>query len=422
MRLLVLSNLYPPDFTGGYELGCSQVVDGLRQRGHEVAVLTSAARQPADNAEYVWRWLRLVDLSNAYSVSRFRAAALAHREAEARLISAFNVQRVVDALEQFRPEVCYVWNLIGLGGLGILASLQYLGYPWVWHLMDAVPVVLCTIGGRVIQPLARHVGRTLQGGYLSCSRRVLDEIRGGGITLQGPSAVVPNWVAGPEPAPRRGYRRGGLLRIVSAGQIGRHKGTDIVIEAAARLRKRGHDAFRVDIYGQVTDALFPHWIEKLQLGQHVFLHGLRTPADLATRYRDDPPDVFVLPTWAREPFAFAPLEAAAHGCLPVISQRCGNADWFIHGLDCLKVERSAEGLAAALAGILSNQLDLPALGRRAQRTVWRYFSLDRLLPQIETTLARAAGEKPHLRGSTRDLCRIAGAAEKLAHVLVQQAA
>jgi glycogen synthase len=41
MRVLVLSNFYPPHFIGGYELGCRDVVEGLKARGHDVRVLTS---------------------------------------------------------------------------------------------------------------------------------------------------------------------------------------------------------------------------------------------------------------------------------------------------------------------------------------------------------------------------------------------
>ena len=51
MKILVLSNLYPPDFIGGYELGCRQVSDALRGRGHEVLVLTSAPRLPIADTE-----------------------------------------------------------------------------------------------------------------------------------------------------------------------------------------------------------------------------------------------------------------------------------------------------------------------------------------------------------------------------------
>ncbi len=40
LRILVLSNLYPPAVIGGYEIECDTVVTHLRE-SHEVLVLTS---------------------------------------------------------------------------------------------------------------------------------------------------------------------------------------------------------------------------------------------------------------------------------------------------------------------------------------------------------------------------------------------
>src|ERR671918_1913723 len=41
MRILIVSNLYPPYYLGGYEIRCALVAEGLRQAGHNVRVLTS---------------------------------------------------------------------------------------------------------------------------------------------------------------------------------------------------------------------------------------------------------------------------------------------------------------------------------------------------------------------------------------------
>jgi len=41
MKILVVTNLYPPQHIGGYELGCRDVVEKLCARGHNVRVLTS---------------------------------------------------------------------------------------------------------------------------------------------------------------------------------------------------------------------------------------------------------------------------------------------------------------------------------------------------------------------------------------------
>ena len=41
MRILVLSNLYPPNVVGGYERLCFEVTSALAASGHDMTVLTS---------------------------------------------------------------------------------------------------------------------------------------------------------------------------------------------------------------------------------------------------------------------------------------------------------------------------------------------------------------------------------------------
>jgi hypothetical protein len=44
MRILAVSNFYPPNERSGYELGSLDIVESLRTRGHQVKVLTSDQR------------------------------------------------------------------------------------------------------------------------------------------------------------------------------------------------------------------------------------------------------------------------------------------------------------------------------------------------------------------------------------------
>ncbi|TMI28819.1 hypothetical protein E6H30_00295 [Candidatus Bathyarchaeota archaeon] len=46
MRILVVTDLYPPHYRGGYEIRCAQVAETLRSSGHDVRVLTSAYGVP----------------------------------------------------------------------------------------------------------------------------------------------------------------------------------------------------------------------------------------------------------------------------------------------------------------------------------------------------------------------------------------
>ena len=420
MKILVLSNLYPPDYIGGYECGCKQAVDALRARGHDVLVLTTAPRTPVPHVPHVRRSWRMTDVWNQYMASKNRAVTAHLEQAESTMVNAFNVHMLTREVEEFRPDVAYVWNMVGVGGIGVLATLQHLGIPWAWHLMDEVPLSICRIMGRLVDPLVRELNRQLDGDYLSCSRQLVDEIEAGGVRLGDRVEVVANWVVGDSPRPRtRFYRPGQTLKVASAGTISASKGVDLVIEGAGLLREMGHDDFHIDIYGKVEDQAFPTSVRRLGLDDHVTFMGTRPQADLLALYPDY--DAFAFPTWQREPNAFAPLEAAWRGAVPLVSQMCGNAEWVVHGVHCLKIERSARGVAGGLASIIEGRVELEPLAKRAAATIDRDFHLNALIPRIERVLHRAAGRPRREPGTSAEAYRMAMLAEKLAKVLVQEA-
>ena len=393
-------------------------MDALLARGHEVRVLTTAPRTPVPPVPHVHRTLHLTDIWNEYCIGRSNPLALQMAEVEAMQINAFNVHSLITELEEFRPDVVYLWMLNGVGGLGLVSCLHYLRVPWVWHLMDDVPLQLCRRGAAVIPALAYEFERQIQGVYIACSQQLVNEIQKGGIRLSGDVEIIPNWVVGHIPAERSAYLPGGKLRIVSAGQVRRHKGIDLIIEAAQVLRNDGYDNFTIDIYGNALDNEFSDLLRRHNLDDCVALQGVRTQAELMRLYGQY--DVFAFPTWAREPFGFAPLEAASRGCVPLLSRLCGISEWLVHRVHCLKIDRTTESLARALREILEGRVDLESLGRRVGTVVRRDFHLEALLPRIERALVRAA-QRPRTGGGTAaEAYRLALLAEKLTQVLIQE--
>jgi glycosyltransferase involved in cell wall biosynthesis len=411
VKILVISNLYPPDFIGGYELCCSQMVDGLLDRAHDVRVLTTTPRTPCFPVEHVVREMELANCYDPFSVLRAEPVTRKTAAGRAAIANAHNVHVLIDNLRRFRPDVVYLWNLLGIGGLGLVGCLEYLNIPWVWHLEDCAPRLLCCLRDEELPGLAAALGQYLSGSYLAVSDRVVNEIKAGGVELKGPVELVPNWVLGERPPMRsRFYRPGELLRIVSAGQMGRHKGIHLLIEAAALVRAHGHENFRIDLYGKVGD-----------------LSGPCPQEDLIACYARHEYDLFAFPTWAREPFGCAPVEAAAYGTVMVMSESCGVGEWFVDRVHCLKVARTAEAFAEVLTAVLEGRLDLKPIGRRASAVVWRDFRRDVLLPQVERTLARAAdrgrlADWPSKATAYEDVYRLALMADKLTEALVQESA
>lgn len=425
MKILVISNLYPPDFLGGYELICYQMVEALRARDHEVSVLTSCPRRALEPVAHIRRALHLSDFYD----SGWMTTAITRRlcEVESNFINAHNVHALLAALDEVRPDAVLLYNLIGLGGLGLLSCLRHLRVPWVWHLESPIPRVLCSLidapvlnqfAGKPVPALVRELNRQLRGTYLACSLRVVQEIEECGLRLQDRVELVPNWVCGSRQGVRTNYLQGGMLRIVSAGVISPHKGSDVLIRAAARLRDWGYDRFSMDLYGEIMLPYYQALIDNLNLRAQVKLKGKRPQPELMACY--DAYDVFAFPTSEGEAFGLAPLEAAAAGCVPLISNRCGVAEWLMHGVHCLKAEPSDEAFASLFRDILNRKLNLESIGRRAAAVIWRDFHLDAVIPRFEEALAHAARQSRIGAGTVLEAYDLALLADRSARVLVHE--
>lgn len=420
MKVLAVTNLYPPEFLGGYELACAQMVSALRSAGHEVVVVTSVPVGAIDLHEPGLS--RVLELPPIYDGAQMQSVSTETRQyfhLHSCTVNAANVRALGATIEEFRPDVAYLWNVLGIGGLAVLGLLDHQGVPWVWHLADATPRELCGFGTTGPE-VARELGRVFPGRYIVCSSHVLGEIRAAGVELGGRVDVIPNWVYGSAPPPRSEFFGGGELRILTAsGTLVEAKGTHILIEAAARLRDHGFANFTIDIYGQENDPRFRGLVHRHDVAGLVRLMGPRSHEEMIELYHGY--DVFAFPTWTREPTAFAPLEAASAGCVPLFTHDCGNAEWMIDEVDCLKAPRTADAFAHRLAQILVGDVDVAAIGRRAQAVVWREFHISAAAAQVEAILTAAAAERRVPRGNAGEYYALARYAEGVLHALLQEA-
>jgi glycogen(starch) synthase len=421
MRILVVSNLFPPEFLGGYELGCAQMVEALRAKGHSVKVVTSmSARGDVGNDDQLARVLELPPIYDGSRVGAIHPAVLAHFHLVSSTVNAANVHALAGIIEEYEPDVAYLWNLLGIGGLGVLGLLRHLGVPWVWHIMDIVPRLLCGVGDDAMPQIAREFGAFAEGRYIVCSTHVAEEIRACNLDLGSEVHLLRNWVTVAPPARREEFFAGGELRMMCAvGLLGEHKGTDILIEVAARLHDLGYANFSLDIYGHERDPRFRRMLHEREVAETVRFMGSRSQPELLELYSAY--DVFAFPTWAREPFGFAPLEAAACGCVPLFSADCGIAEWLVDDLHCLKADRGVEAFAQRIVQILRREVDIGAIGRRAQAVVCEDFHLDTVAPRTEKILGDAASEQLVAHGAASDFHKLVRFADGLLPALLAEA-
>jgi glycosyltransferase involved in cell wall biosynthesis len=406
LRVLVLTNLYPPMVIGGYELARANVARGLARRGHEPRVLTSWSHLLSADTEPV-KVHRDLDLHWLFPhISG--TSPVVERDLHAALCSSIgNTLQLLRALAEFRPDVVYVWNLLGVGAAGLLDMLNLVGVPWVAHLMDRWPAeIVKNTPPYVLGPFdAQGSSLYRRARMISMSEHLLDEIRAvGGVAFAGVVDLLPGAVDLAETVPHEPYLRDGIARFVTAGSVNENKGIDLILDASRMLASRGI-RFTVDVFGEGD---LPRYVDRsrsLGVGDRVRFCGPRSQRELLRLYAGY--DAFLFPTWCREPFGLAPVEAAGCGTPPIITRVCGAAERLVDGVHCIKIDRSASALTEAMAAVAEGRVDLARMARACRRLANSDLSFDRCLDRVESVLAAHATPWRHESAQDPSLPRLA---------------
>jgi glycogen(starch) synthase len=391
MRILIITNLYPPHVLGGYEIACQSTADALRVRGHDVEVLAGhAPMATSSDPPYVHRALAL----RGFEPGGPNTKEVADFHVYERSASQYaNTATVLNHLRRFCPDIVYTWYLLGVGGLALLDLLEQTGVPWVMHLMDCVPAHLL-VG--VVPSAAALFAREnwaifTRARVIAMSQQIISEVADlTGIQFDIPPEIIPGWVDAGQLGQRTRYSESGRLRFVAAGSLGQHKGTDLIIEACAELVAEGHTGFSVDVFCLGGTSPDPWVALASQRGVTSYINWRNSVAHSKLLALLPEYDAFLFPTQTREPFGFTPIEAAACGLVPIITRNAGVAERLVDGVHTLKIDRTSSSLATAMRHLLTNELDIAAMGRRAARLVREDLSFRRCLDEIERVLRGSA--------------------------------
>lgn len=340
MRLLVISNLYPPHAYGGYEMSCRDVVERFRARGHDVTVLTSTARVPGVDdicQPHVLRLLRPYWDWEAHAPiirppwRRLRREWLDHRA-------------LARALAVARPDVVSVWHMAGLS-LSLLTDVERRGLPMVLTICDEWPVygprddawtaTLSRTPGVRHLAAALRLPRTLPAldrcAVDVVSGRTLARIRAGSPwAFEGAQVVHSGIDLADFPVTERPGRRWSG-RLLFVGRLDPAKGVETLIRALPLLP----DTTSLTILGGGNSGYrqrLSNICEELGLAARVRI-DVAPRAALAGHYREA--DVVVFPSEWEEPFGLVPLEAMASGVPVVATGTGGSAEYLEDGGNCL---------------------------------------------------------------------------------------
>jgi len=122
MKILTVTNYYPPHFLGGYEIACKDTMEFLKKMGHEVVVITSQYNKNDEVEDGVSREMHLV---NYKKVSRF----------EKKIQEYKNYKILLDAIKKVKPDLVYFWSLRGFG-VGLIRAVEEQNIAKVFEIGD----------------------------------------------------------------------------------------------------------------------------------------------------------------------------------------------------------------------------------------------------------------------------------------------
>lgn len=404
MKILTITNLYPPHYIGGYELRCEVIVKALRARGHDVEVLTSDHGLSPNAAP-----LQEPGVERSLRVHGFYGHPwLGIRQLKD--LEFHNNRKLREAVERFQPDVVHVWNLGGISK-SLIFTLQALNVATVYDVSDhwiarsLVGDVALRWWNRPDAPLPHRLLRavwTLTGErsrwqreaptnplpeidfrriyFCSAALREITEKKGYAV---GHGAVIhcpvdiERFHGTPRPA------EAPLKNLLYVGRLSEDKGALTALKAMALVRDQFDGVLH--LYGR-GDADYEAQLKAFAEKERLRVEFRSAKAtEMPEVYRQH--DALIFTSEWEEPFALTPLEAMASG-LPVIGTTTGGSiELFRHRDNGLTYKA---GDAAALAEqilALDREPELrAAMAATGHAEVREKYNEPRIVTQIEDYL------------------------------------
>lgn len=378
MKILVLTNLYPPHVVNPGDLRVGTVCDALRQRGHQIRVVTSRhgmGKEYSDGTVDRTLWLNGVfDQAKVTEIAELTA------------LEEHNHAALDKVLEEFQPEVIFLWSLRGLGkALLLQAAESEIPYvldvagnwivnelprdPWLvyWNSREVplaqkmfrlggaiagrkkkVPTAILR-AGKPVKGLFDSVGNTSQTNHAFlfprlyfCTPALKRAASAAGFSVDHAEVIPPGISAsvfhGEVKSPETPVRK-----FVLAGELEEGCGAEDAIEALQLLRQQGVPA-TLNIFGQ-GDSNYIARLKNVVLTCKVpveFKPILNPQNDLPRIFREH--DAFIYAAHDDAGWVPGPLQAMACG-LPVIASRVlEQQEFFRHRHNCLLSDPGDIGL------------------------------------------------------------------------------
>jgi glycogen synthase len=352
LRILAVGNMYPPYYTGGYELLWQAVMRCARAQGHAVRILVSdyrsgdavAYEEPDVHRTLRWYW----------DLHRYEFANQAPRERL--MVERHNARELERHLREFQPDVVSWWSM-GCLSLAMIEQVKRAGIPGIFMVIDDWLAygrshdawmrawtgrrrLLSSVVGR-LSGIAVRVDEASAGPFVFCSKYTLERARDAGVDVTRAAILFPGINESfLDPAPSHDWG----WRLAYIGRIDRQKGVDTAVEALRHLPAEatlsvwgvGDEDYVKEMKAQATAA---------GVADRVFFRGFVEGPALYAAYAEA--DAVVFPVRWEEPFGLVPLEAMGVGRPVVATARGGTREFLRHEHNALVFEAGDDQALAA---------------------------------------------------------------------------
>lgn len=398
MRILIVTNLLPPDYDGGQEMNAWKLARALRARGHEVLVATSRFRDGFAPTDTEPDWVhRIFTFAPAYRpVGRGLPGKIDHARqyVEREKIAIDNYRVLLRLLDEIAVDFGYVFGMHRVG-TPCVAALTDRRLPVLWHcgdhyLADREPEhfapgkLLKAVQATVVREARELESRVDYSHIAFVSQYLCDHFAEKGFPLET-TYVVPRGIEFPlgDDLERSRTQPPAFL---TACQLIEHKGIHIAIEAAGMLRERRPDLeWQLQIVGkgrqEYTDRLTT-LAHGRGISDRVHLLGMLSRDEVLGRMRDA--TAFVSASLWGEPFANTIIESIASGT-PLIGASTGSI------LEVVRDEESAliytkddpAALSSRMERVLTDHALTRHLAEEGLAVIRRGYTMDAILDRTE---------------------------------------
>jgi glycogen synthase len=410
VKILFVSNIFPPHVRGGYELACLELAEKYTSLGHSVIIASSEncsklRRYPEPIHMDVRRIFAPVRYYDEKYNSHFQSERIYLYErvmafagyVEANCIA---LKRLIEAEE---PDLIWIFNPLGIGPIGILDVAVSSGKKVVVHLMDYIDGVILDYSG-TIDLTAKWKTLKSKVASISCSKKILESSSLGGKYYS--NQVVYNWIqmntANEKNLPyplenneEKSSRRDNSLRMIYFGQIAEKKGIRYLYKLAQKISKSQYrDQITIDLYGKGEDEFIDSLKEGISEDPYLSkVFTLKGFIDKSSLMRVLPNyNLAIFPLSTDEPFGFAPIEAMNKGIPVMVTEIPIALEVFQDKYDAILLPDRTDisEIYQKVIWCLNNPEKVQEIKQNAIKTIKQYFDLDTVtIPAFNEVISNA---------------------------------